>query len=71
MPVPRHNADATAPELVNLLRDHIGQYNVGEDGRLFRTRTGGLISGVEDHAAHIPQARLRTLRPAKSFRCGK
>ncbi|MGW3364063.1 tyrosine-type recombinase/integrase [Streptosporangium canum] len=33
-----------SPELVDLLRGHIGQYGVGEDGRLFRTRTGGLIS---------------------------
>ncbi|MGV9776610.1 tyrosine-type recombinase/integrase [Streptosporangium sp. NPDC003464] len=33
------------PELVTLLRQHIGKHGVGEDGRLFRTRTGGLISG--------------------------
>ncbi|MFD8562154.1 tyrosine-type recombinase/integrase [Streptosporangium canum] len=33
-----------SPELVDLLRGHIGQYGVGEDGRLFRTHTGGLIS---------------------------
>ncbi|WP_431932921.1 hypothetical protein [Nonomuraea jabiensis] len=33
------------PELVAILRDHIAAFGVGEDGRLFRTRTGGMISG--------------------------
>ncbi|MFB4276922.1 tyrosine-type recombinase/integrase [Nonomuraea sp. MTCD27] len=33
------------PELVAILRDHIAAFGVGEDGRLFRTRTGGVISG--------------------------
>lgn len=33
------------PELVSILRDHVDKHGVGEDGRLFRTRTGGLISG--------------------------
>ncbi|MFD8531552.1 tyrosine-type recombinase/integrase [Streptosporangium canum] len=32
-------------ELVTILRDHIDRHGVGTDGRLFRTRTGGLISG--------------------------
>ncbi|MGC5015230.1 tyrosine-type recombinase/integrase [Streptosporangium sp. DT93] len=33
------------PELVAILRDHIDRHGVAADGRLFRTRTGGLISG--------------------------
>ncbi|MFD1940064.1 tyrosine-type recombinase/integrase [Nonomuraea mangrovi] len=33
------------PDLVSIIRDHIATHGVGEDGRLFRTRTGGLISG--------------------------
>ncbi|WP_275956373.1 hypothetical protein [Nonomuraea sediminis] len=33
------------PELVAFIRDHIAMHGVGEDGRLFRTRTGGVISG--------------------------
>ncbi len=33
------------PELVAMLRDHIDRFGAGPDGRLFRTRTGGLISG--------------------------
>ncbi|MFD1930629.1 hypothetical protein ACFSKW_03960 [Nonomuraea mangrovi] len=33
------------PELVTILRDHIDKHGIGADGRLFRTRTGGLISG--------------------------
>ncbi|MEV4288458.1 hypothetical protein AB0K40_23340 [Nonomuraea bangladeshensis] len=33
------------PELVAILQDHIATFSVGEDGRLFRTRTGGVISG--------------------------
>ncbi len=37
MPIP--------PELVAILRDHIDRHGVTADGRLFRTRAGGLISG--------------------------
>jgi integrase len=33
------------PELAVILRAHIKRFGVGDDGRLFRTRTGGLISG--------------------------
>ncbi|MFI6455861.1 tyrosine-type recombinase/integrase [Streptosporangium amethystogenes] len=33
------------PELVAILRDHIDRHGVAADGRLFRTCTGGLISG--------------------------
>lgn len=33
------------PELVAILREHIEQHGVAEDGRLFRTRTGAVFSG--------------------------
>ncbi|MCW2877441.1 MAG: hypothetical protein JWQ95_1541 [Sphaerisporangium sp.] len=50
------------PELVALLRDHIDRYGVGDDGRLFRTRTGGLISGSA-YAKVWKEARTYALRP--------
>ncbi|MFG1612031.1 tyrosine-type recombinase/integrase [Nonomuraea wenchangensis] len=33
------------PELVSILREHIEQHGVADDGRLFRTRTGEVFSG--------------------------
>ncbi|MET8051491.1 hypothetical protein ABZU75_28205 [Streptosporangium sp. NPDC005286] len=33
------------PELVAILRGHLDTHGAGDDGRLFRIRTGGLISG--------------------------
>jgi integrase len=50
------------PELVAILRAHIDRYGVGEDGRLFRTRTGGLISGSA-YAKVWKEARTYALTP--------
>jgi integrase len=46
----KHRAEAEVrpvpipPELVKLLRRHIDEYGVGEDGRLFRAARGGYLS---------------------------
>jgi integrase len=32
------------PELVRILREHLDEFGVAEDGRLFRTSTGGTVS---------------------------
>lgn len=54
MPIP--------PELVTMLRDHIDTHGVAADGRLFRTRTGGLISGSA-YAKVWKEARLYAFAP--------
>ncbi|SEN62201.1 hypothetical protein SAMN05660976_07931 [Nonomuraea pusilla] len=50
------------PELVVMLRDHIARFGVGGDGRLFRTRTGGVISGSA-YAKVWQEARTYALTP--------
>ncbi|WP_281196539.1 tyrosine-type recombinase/integrase [Microtetraspora malaysiensis] len=50
------------PELVGILRDHIDRHGVGDDGRLFRTRTGGVISGSA-YAKIWKEARTYALAP--------
>ncbi|WP_170223545.1 tyrosine-type recombinase/integrase [Nonomuraea turkmeniaca] len=50
------------PELVAILRDHIAAFGVGEDGRFFRTRTGGVISGSA-YAKVWQEARMYAFTP--------
>ncbi|MEV6862545.1 tyrosine-type recombinase/integrase [Streptosporangium subroseum] len=50
------------PELVTMLRDHIDTHGVAADGRLFRTRTDGLISGSA-YAKVWKEARLYAFTP--------
>ncbi|MFF3671308.1 tyrosine-type recombinase/integrase [Microtetraspora malaysiensis] len=50
------------PELVTILRDHLDRYGVGNDGRLFRTRTDGVISGSA-YAMVWKEARTYALTP--------
>ncbi|WP_113704719.1 tyrosine-type recombinase/integrase [Nonomuraea lactucae] len=50
------------PELVAILREHIATFGVGDDGRLFRTRTGGTFSGSA-YAKVWQEARKLALTP--------
>ena len=51
------------PELVEILRAHISEFGTAPDGRLFRTRRGGVIGS--NYAAVWTAARPRALTPAQ------
>ncbi|MFF0864120.1 tyrosine-type recombinase/integrase [Nonomuraea sp. NPDC003560] len=53
------------PELVAILCQHIATFGVGPDGRLFRTRTGGVISGSA-YAKVWQEARTYALTPEQA-----
>ncbi len=52
------------PDLVNLLRWHVTAYGVAADGRLFRTRRGGLVQDT-GYGEVWAEARTRALTPAQ------
>jgi integrase len=47
-----------------MLREHINQFGVGEDGRLFRTRLGGIYVPSTLRQV-LQQARVRAFTPAQ------
>lgn len=53
------------PELVAMLRDHIALYGVADDGRLFRTASGGEFQDSH-YAAAWRRARLEALTPEEA-----
>ena len=53
------------PELVKLLRSHLDRFEAAEDGRLFRTRTGGEVQDSH-YAAVWRQARRDALNPSEA-----
>jgi len=50
------------PELVAMLREHIDEFGVHKDGRLFRTRRGGVIS-IGTYCQVWKEARVLALTP--------
>ncbi|WP_275410458.1 tyrosine-type recombinase/integrase [Microbispora corallina] len=64
----KHRAEGTTrivpipPELVAILRTHLETYGTAKDGRLFRTRTGGVIA-ASAYAKIWKEARTYALTP--------
>ncbi|GAA4597956.1 tyrosine-type recombinase/integrase [Planotetraspora phitsanulokensis] len=67
----KHRADKETreipipPSLVDVLRSHVEEYGTAEDGRLFRTSTGGTHSSSA-HSYVWQEARKLALTPAQS-----
>ncbi|MEV7182057.1 site-specific integrase [Kitasatospora sp. NPDC093679] len=53
------------PDLVRLLREHVAEFGVGPDGRLFRASEGGRLL-TKEYAAVWKQARRLALAPAEA-----
>ncbi|WP_250906656.1 hypothetical protein [Nonomuraea sp. NEAU-A123] len=52
------------PELVKILREHIAEFGVGEDGRIFRSERGGVVASTA-YTEVRQEARMLALTPAQ------
>ncbi|MEV0353139.1 site-specific integrase [Nonomuraea sp. NPDC050680] len=52
------------PELVKILREHIAEFGVGEDGRIFRSERGGVVASTA-YTEVWQEARMLALMPGQ------